>query len=277
MTRISFCNELIAAAHPTLAAQAAFARRLGASGLELAPLTLSDAPERLSQHAIAVLRAEIEAEGLRVTGLHWLLSDRDGASITDPSGQARAADILRGLIDLCAGLGGDVLVHGSPQERRPHDGESATDAMARLPDFFGPIAEAAGAAGLSYCIEPLAETQVVHTVADGLALVEAVGHPAFRTMIDTSAAGQAEPPVADLVAGHLPDPRVAHLHLNETTRGAPGTGPDPWDRILPAIAEAQWTGPLTIEPFRLLHDDVEATFARAVETIHAHWPESTAA
>ena len=275
MTRppIAFCNELIAAELPRLEDQARLARKLGAVGLELAPLTLADEPERMTDRAALALRDAVEGEGCRVTGLHWLLSGRDGASVTDPAGQARAGDILRGLIDLCAALGGDVLVHGSPDQRRPLPGEDPARARARLAEIFAPLAELAGRAGVTYCIEPLAESPVIHDVAEGLALADAVGHPAFATMIDTSAAGQVEPPVADLIARHLPDPRVAHLHLNETTRGAPGTGPDPWDAILAAVARTGWSGPLTVEPFALLHGSAEATFARAVETIEAHWPE----
>ena len=273
MPPLAFCNELIAAGRPRLGDQARAARALGASALELAPLTLSGTPESIRPSRAAALRAEIEGEGCRVSGLHWLLSGREGASVTDPTSQARAGDILRGLIDLCAALGGAVLVHGSPNERRPADGDSPAEAAARLPDFFRPLAEHAAAAGVTYCIEPLAESPVIHTVAEGLALVDAVGHSAFRTMIDTSAAGRAEPPVAGLVAAHLPDPRVAHLHLNETGRGAPGTGDDPWDQIVPAIARAGWSGPLTVEPFVLLDGSADATFARAAETLRAHWPD----
>ena len=270
MPEIVFCNELIAREWPRLADQARFARRLGASGLELAPGTLGAAPERLSGAEVAEIRREVEDEGVRIAGLHWLLSDRPGASITDPAAASATQEILVGLTGLCAALGGDVLVHGSPGQRRPVG--SAAEAVAGLPAFFAPVAEAAERHGVTYCIEPLAreETEIVNTVAEGAELVDAVGSPAFRTMIDCSAAGRTEPPVADLMRAWLGTGKVAHLHFNDTNRGAPGTGSDSFGDILTAVREAGWAGPLSVEPFRL-DGSLEATFGTAVDTLRSGW------
>lgn len=270
MPEITFCNELIAAEMPRLADQARFARRLGAAGLEIAPGTLGPAPERLTGAEVAALRREVEDEGVRVMGLHWLLSDRPGTSITDPAAAEATREILVGLVDLCAALGGGVLVHGSPAQRRPVG--TAEEAVAGLPAFFAPIAEAAERRGVTYCIEPLArkETDVVNTVAEGAALASAVGSPAFHTMIDCSAAGLTEPPVARLMREWIGTGMVGHLHLNDTNRGAPGTGDDPFAEILAAAREAGWTGPLSVEPFRL-HGSLEETFGTAVATLRAGW------
>ena len=274
---VTFCNELIAAERPRLGDQAALARELGATGLEIAPATLGPAPHRLSDRAVAALRAEVEGEGVQVTGLHWLLSGWPDASIADPARVADAQDRLRGLIALCAGLGGAVLVHGSPRQRAPAAGEDPAAVEARLPAIFAPLAAAAAAAGVVYCLEPLspAETSVVTSVAAAAAVVEAVSSPAFRAMIDVSAAGQAEPPVADLIARWLPTGLIGHVHLNDTNRGAPGAGDDPFDAILGALAAGGWRRPLSVEPFRL-SGDARATFALAMTTIRAHWPEGRA-
>lgn len=270
MPEIVFCNELIAQEWPRLADQARFARRLGAAGLELAPGTLGPAPERLSGPEVAAIRREVEGEGVRIAGLHWLLADREGASITDPAARDGTREILVGLTGLCAALGGDVLVHGSPGQRRPAG--SVAEAVAGLPAFFAPIAEEAERHGVTYCIEPLArdETEVVNTVAEGVALVDAVGSPAFRTMIDCAAAGRTEPPVADLMRDWLGSGVVAHLHFNDTDRGAPGTGSDPFGDILAAVRAAGWAGPLSVEPFRL-DGSLEETFGTAVATLRVGW------
>ncbi len=269
---VTLCNELLAVEHPRLGDQARIARELGAVGLELAPGTLGDAPHRLGAREMAAIRAEIEDEGMRVTGLHWLLTAYPEASIADPARMPATADVLRGLIDLAAGLGARVLVHGSPAQRQAADPEAAA---ARLPAFFAPLAEAAGAAGVTYCIEPLArgETPLVNTLAEAAALVEAVGHPAFRTMIDTSAAGRTEPPVADLVARWLPTGLVSHVHLNDTARGAPGTGDDPFPDILGAVRAAAWPHPMGIEPF-VLAGTARQTFEIGVATVRAGWGAS---
>jgi len=274
MPDISLCNELLAAEYPNLAEQARVARELGAMGLELDPSTLGPDAHALSARKIRAIREAVEGEGIRITGLHWLLSSHGDASITDPGRQGRARDILMGLIELAHGLGASVLVHGSPKQRAPMADESAAEAVARLPEFFAPVAEAARAAGLVYCIEPLsrAETDVINTVAEGAALALAVGDPAFRTMIDTSAAGQTEPPVSGLIEEWMPGSTIGHIHLDDPNRGAPGTGADPFDEILPALRRAGWSAPMTIEPF-VLSGTARETFAGGIATVTDAWKE----
>lgn len=274
---LTFCNELLAAEHPRLADQARIARDLGAMGLEIDPATLGDDPHLLTPAAAAAIRREIEGEGVRVTGLHWLLSSYADASITDPARHAKTRDILFGLVDLASELGARVMVHGSPSQRVARPGVSSDEAMQILAEFFAPVAERAAAAGLTYCIEPLsrAETRVINTVDEGAALCRQVGNPAFKTMIDTSAAGLTEPPVAELVTRALPTGRIGHIHLNDTNRGAPGTGSDPFDAILEAIRRAGWSAPLGIEPF-VLAGSARETFAIAARTVIAGWNSAAA-
>ena len=270
MLDYTLCNELLADEGHDLAAQARIAQALGFCGLELAPSTLGPAPHAMDAASAAAIRRRIEAEGVRVTGLHWLLSDYPDASITDPERQAETRGILLGLIDLCAALGGRVLVHGSPRQRQRPEGMNDAALMAHLAAFFAPIAAHAATRGVTYCIEPLsrAETDVITTVAEGAALVDAVGNPAFRTMIDISAAGQVEPPVADLIARWVPGGLIGHIHANDTNRGAPGMGHDPFPAIVAALCQAGWPHPIGVEPFRTLID-ATVTAATGIATLRA--------
>ena len=174
---------------------------------------------------------------MTITGLHWLLLKPDGLSITDPDPAIRALtiDVMKGLIELTADLGGRVLVHGSPKQRAIAPGETRETAMQRAADAFAAIAEAAAAAGVTYCIEPLAktETEVINTVEEAAAMVREIDSPALRTMVDCCAAGLGEAqPVPDLLDRWLPTGLIAHIHLNDPNRRAPGQGdmafaPDP--------------------------------------------------
>ena len=67
---------------------------------------------------VAELRRIAADHGIEITGLHWLLVTPEGLSITSPDDAVRAIDVLRGLIELCAELGGNVRVHGSPSSAR---------------------------------------------------------------------------------------------------------------------------------------------------------------
>ena len=116
--RIALCNEVIAPM--PFPAQCEYAAKLGYDGLEVAPYTLSEEPQRMGTAQIAAARAAAEDAGIVVTGLHWLLVKPAGLSITarDDGVRRRTVDAMLALIDLCAELGGRYLVHGSPQQRR---------------------------------------------------------------------------------------------------------------------------------------------------------------
>ena len=77
----------------------------GDMGLELAPGTLAARPHDMSADDWRAVRATVERHGLRVTGLHWLLSPYPGLSIFDPATHAETQAVLGGLIDGCAALG----------------------------------------------------------------------------------------------------------------------------------------------------------------------------
>ena len=138
--RIALCNEVLAGM--PLERQCEYAAALGYDGLEIAPFTLSDAPEKISTAEAARIRRVVEASGLVVTGLHWLLVKPDGLSLTDPDAtlRKRTLDVMTHLIGLCAELGGSVLVHGSPKQRQIAPGETHAIALARLQDALAQAA-----------------------------------------------------------------------------------------------------------------------------------------
>ena len=267
MFELALCNELLAEDGLSLDEQCAAAAALGYCGLELAPGTLSPRPHEIDRGQAQEIRHLVEAHGLRITGLHWLLAPYPDLSITDPARSTETRKVLIGLVELCAALGGMVLVHGSPGQRVPPAGVRPEETMASVAEFFWPIAEAAEQAGLTYCIEPLApsETPFLNTVEEAAQLVNEVGNPAFRTMIDTSAAAQSENiPVSELIRRWVPTGFVGHIHVNESSRGAPGTGSDPFPDIVKAILDVGWDRSVSVEPFkRVISGTVTAAIGAA--------------
>jgi sugar phosphate isomerase/epimerase len=205
------------------------------------------------------LRHVAADHGLEISGLHWLLVKPDGLSITDPDPavRARTAAFMRHLCELCAALGGRYLVHGSPGQRRVPRGDTHEQALARATAAWAQAGEAAAQCGVTYCIEPLSrdQTDVVNTVAEAVAVVQAVGQPALRTMIDTSSAGLAEDlPVPALIERWLPSGLVAHIQLNDPNRRAPGQGDMAFGPVLAALQEGGWEGWVAVEPFDYVPD-----------------------
>jgi D-psicose/D-tagatose/L-ribulose 3-epimerase len=255
--RIALCNEVLAGM--SLEQQCECAARLGYHGLEIAPFTLSDAPEKITTAEAAKIRAMVEAAGLAVTGLHWLLVKPEGLSLTDPDAavRARTVAVMIRLIALCAELGGGVLVHGSPRQRQIASGETQADALARLRDGLAQAASAAASAGVIYCIEPLSrrETALVNTVAEAAELVRAINHPNLRTMIDCSAAGLTETcSVSALIERWLPTGLIAHIQVNDPNRRGPGQGDMQFAPILAALKRHHYAGVIAVEPFDYVPD-----------------------
>jgi len=264
--RITLCNEVIAPM--PFPAQCEYAAKLGYDGLEVAPYTLSDEPQRLGTAQIAAARAAAEDAGIAVTGLHWLLVKPAGLSITarDAAVRRRTIDAMLGLIDLCAELGGRYLVHGSPQQRRIEAGDTREAALARATECFGAVAGRAAQAGVVYCIEPLAAdaTPLINTLAEAAALVKAIGNPALRSMLDCSAAGRSESePLAALVDRWLPEGIIAHVQVNDRNRRGPGQGEQRFAPLFAALLRNRYAGDVAVEPFDYVPDGPGAA-ARAV-------------
>ena len=255
--KLSLCNEVLGSI--PLGEQCQLAARLGYVGLEIAPFTLAEAPERIPTAEAQRLRGVVEANGLVCTGLHWLLVKPSGLSVTDPdpSVRARTLDVVRRYIELCAELGGRVMVHGSPRQRQVAPGESHEAARARLVEFLRGAGEAAAQHGITYCLEPLArrETTLVNTVAEAADVVREVGLDSVRTMIDCSAAGATESEsVPELIDRWLPTGLVAHVQVNDPNRRAPGQGEMRFGPILAALERQRYAGVVAVEPFDYIPD-----------------------
>lgn len=273
--RISLCNEVVA--DREFAAQCDLAAELGYDGLEVAPFTLSDDPARIPGKTRARLARAAADAGMAITGLHWLLTVPEGLSITTSDADLHAAtvDHMCRMVDLCADLGGGVLVHGSPAQRRLSDAESPQAARDNARRAFAAAARAAEEVGVTYCIEPLAPalTDYVTNIEEACAIVRDIGAPHLRTMIDTSAAwgGETESP-ADLIGRHMPDGLLNHVHLNDTNRRGPGQGVHCFASILRALRDTGFVGVVGVEPFDY-HPDGPTAAARCIGYLAGLWEQ----
>jgi sugar phosphate isomerase/epimerase len=192
-------------------------------------------------------------------GLHWLLVAPSGLSMVSPDAglRKRTLDVMARMTELCALMGGKYLVHGSPKQRSVPPGESREATMDRARECLSAAAKAAQQAGVTYCIEPLSrkETDVLNTVAEAARLVDEIASPAFKTMIDCSAAGQTEDlPVHELIAKWLPTGKIGHVQVNDPNRRSPGQGELAFAPILAALRQGGYKGVLAVESFDYVPD-----------------------
>lgn len=267
---IALCNEVLQGL--PFERQCELAAALGYQALEVAPFTLASDPMLITDAQARALANTARQHGLVISGLHWLLVAPAGLSIVsaDAAPRARTVTVMRRLVELCHLMGGLYLVHGSPRQRSVPAGESPAVARERARDCLAQAAQHAQACGVVYCIEPLSprETDLINTVADAVALVREIGLPALQTMIDCSAAGQAEAvTVAELMAQWMPSGHIAHVQVNDPNRRGPGQGAMDFGPILHTLlqmrAAGHYRGILAVEPFDYLPDGPMAA-ARAI-------------
>lgn len=262
------CNEVVR--DLAFSAQADLAAALGYAGLEVAPFTLNAAaPHQLPAAERARLARAARDAGAPILGLHWLLVAPAGLSITsaDPALRARTLDVMRGLVFLAADLGAEYLVHGSPGQRHvggPGDAERAEEAMLMAGEW-------AREADVTYCLEPLdhGQTNWMTTVAAAATFTARHGNPHLRTMLDVCATGNGEAEAAaDLLARHVSGGQIAHVHLNDRNKRAPGQGSDRFGPILATLAAQGYAGRCGVEPFEYVPDGRTAA-ARAIGYLQA--------
>jgi sugar phosphate isomerase/epimerase len=268
--KFALCNEVL---QPMpFAQQCAVAAALGYDGLEVAPFTLAADPMQISDAGAGVFRRMAEDQGLAICGLHWLLIAPAGLSIVSAESgvRERTAAVMERMVELCSLMGGDYLVHGSPKQRSVPPGETQATARSRAQGCLARAALRAETCGVTYCIEPLSprETDLINTIADAVALVEDIGSPACQTMIDCSAAGQAESePVDVLMTRWMPGGHIAHVQVNDPNRRGPGQGTMAFAPILRTLLRMQalghYRGIVAVEPFDYVPDGMGAA-ARAI-------------
>lgn len=269
MLKLSLCNELLSDEGLAFNEQCIVARELGYYGLEIVPSTLGVTPHTLPVAARQAILEITQSHNLEITGLHWLLAAYLQLSIAEKSVKPQTQKTLIELINLCSDLGGKIMVHGSPVQRKLPKDITAKENLNNVIEFFKPIAEHAETHDIIYCIEPLSpsETDFINSIEHAAEIAESIGSDFFKTMIDSSVVGQSEVEfVVNLISKWVSTDLIGHIHFNDTNRGAPGTGHDPFHDIVAAIKSVNWVHPISVEPFTTRYN-VVATAAIGKATI----------
>ena len=184
-------------------------------------------------------------------GLHWLLARTEGLQITstDESIRQRTANYLVHLAHCCRDLEGDVLVFGSPAQRRIPAGSTREAATEFAIDTFRKALPAVGDCGVKLCLEPLApvETDFINTCAEAMELIERVGDPNLLLHLDIKAMASEALPVTDLIREFAP--RAGHFHANDPNRRGPGFGATDFVPIFQALQDSEYRGWVSVEVF----------------------------
>src|SRR5438093_13335389 len=135
-----------------------FVAEVGYQGLELAPFTLAPRITDVTAEQRQLLRRQAEDAGLTILGLHWLLARTEGLQVTSPDEavRRRTADYLVELARCCRDLGGELMVFGSPAQRRIPANATRAQATDFAVDTFRRALAGIAGSGVKLCLEPVA-------------------------------------------------------------------------------------------------------------------------
>jgi sugar phosphate isomerase/epimerase len=127
-------------------------------------------------------------------------------------------------------------------------------------------AEAEGTA-VRFALEPLNryETDLIHTVEDGLRLVERVGADNFGLLLDTFHMNIEEPVIEDSIVSA--GDRIFHFHVADSNRWYPGAGHLDFRSILETLAATGYSGYVSGE--FMARPDADTAAERAITNLRA--------
>lgn len=252
-----------------LAEVAARAARAGLTGVEL----FGDVAN-VDPRAAKTILAD---QGLTVFSL--TPADAD-ISHPDPVRRQSALEYYKRLADFAAELGQPLIsCHGQVTRIKPISTQREEDAL--LIDATAQVCALAAARGLNVVFEILNryETHQIRTVAEGLALLDAVGAANLALLPDAYHMNieEADPGSALRAAGN----RLGLYHAADSNRGSIGDGHTDFAPQIAALDAIGYAGPIILEvnavgpnPFTPdkgdgFQDEVEAQLTRSVAALRA--------
>jgi len=173
------------------------------------------------------------------TGQAW---GEEGLSLTsdDPSIRAEAIERLRSHVPLAERLDAMIilgLIRGITPTGQTHE-----QSMSYLVEAIRDCASIAAETGVRFALEPLNryETDLIHTVAEGLDLIERVGAENFGLLLDTFHMNIEEPQIEESI--RTCGDRIFHFHVADSNRWHPGAGHLDFESILEALSATGYQG-----------------------------------
>lgn len=143
-------------------------------------------------------------------------------------------------------VGADTVVFGSGAARAIPEGFPPAEAKSQIVRFLHEVADDADKVGVVVVIEPLnrKESNVINSVAEAVELAQQVGRASIRVLADFYHMDEEREPL-----NHLTQYKdwIAHVHVADTGRGAPGTGHYPYQEFAQRLQQTGYNGLVSVE------------------------------
>ncbi len=215
-------------------------RDAGFQGVELYVV----APDRLDPQD---LLRQLDEAGLQPAALcTGEVYGRDGLHLSSGDRHVRTAALARtrGMVDLAAALGVPVNVG---RLRGPVGADHG--AVDRAVEALRELAVYAQERGTCLVLEPINRYELdwIHTTAEGIRWVRQVGHPGLRLMLDLYHVSLEDPSLPGAFVRAWAQGVLAHVHVCDSNRLAPGWGHLPLKDVLAVLWAVGYPGWVTVE------------------------------
>lgn len=214
------------------------------AGFDLVEFSLHDSP----QLDVPTSRSALESAALGVVCSRGLAFDADVSS-DDPAVVERGANLLHDSLQITAELGGHhftgALYSALGKYGRPLTAAGRAHVVTVLRDIAKEAASKDMTLGLEVCNRY--ETNVINTAADALRLADDIGADNVLIHLDTYHMNIEEDDFVRPV--HLVGERLGYVHIGENHRGYLGSGHLDFVAFFHALADINYTGPITFESF----------------------------
>ena len=158
-------------------------------------------------------------------------------------------------------IGATIAVIGSGGSRNVPEGFSREQAAEQIIHFLKLVADAAEQTDVTIAIEPLnrKESNIINSVAEGVTFARQVNRPSIRVLADFYHMDEDGEPLTEITANQ---DWLAHIHVADTGRLAPGTGSYPYAEFVDQLRQSGYNGMVSVE---CRWNDFEAEAAPSVE------------
>lgn len=229
------------------------AARYGCEVFEVALATILD----LSIQQRTEIKRYAEAMGMTLTVNGGLDASTDISSI-DPAIRLAGIRKLTRALQAVHEIGAEIFcgINYTAWLVRPRE-LLTYDAKRRCLDYavecMKEVIKVADACNIRYCFEVVNryEEYLLNTAKEGVAFAERVGSPNAQLLLDTFHMNIEEDNMLQAMTYAQEKGRLGHLHVGESNRRIPGTGPSNinWTEVFETIQTAGYDGHIVMEPF----------------------------
>lgn len=221
--------------------------KIAAMGFDFVELPVED-PAHFDAKQLKPVLQRLQLEAVICTAV---TQQRD-LTASDPEARQQALDYFEACLQLAQELGASCVagpLYAPVGKARLDTPEQRQAEWQRSVASLTLLAESAGRRGVKLGLEPINrfETDMVNTVEDAMAMIDAVGSPHLGISLDSFHMNIEETDFRRAL--ELAGERLVHIQVSDSHRGVPGEGNSDWTGLREGLRAIGYDGKLAIESF----------------------------